>query len=159
VRLSERDTSPERRAHSVLVDPTRVKLIQHKRFQSLVEERSHESGRSNDKVREGSVSDASNSRGSRMRDPVSLTPGIMAMLDRHEPDKDKPAKLRMEHLAGQRVLPSMENELHRHLERKAKREADRLTAASEAKAIMQEQITRTEETQKTKNATIVLTFA
>ncbi len=63
--------------------------------------------------------------GSRMRDPISLTPEILAMLDRHEPDKAKHAKLTIENLAGQRVLPSTEEELQLHLERIAKREAAR----------------------------------
>ena len=46
-----------------------------------------------------------------MRDPISLTPKIQAMLDMHEPDKTKQAKLLTEHLARQRVLPSTEEEL------------------------------------------------
>ena len=54
-----------------------------------------------------------------MRDPISLTPEILAMLDKHEPDKAKQAKLLTEHLLGQRVLPSMEEELQLHLERKS----------------------------------------
>ena len=65
-----------------------------------------------------------------MRDPISLTTEILAMLDRHEPYKSKQAKLLIEHLAGQRVMPSTEEELQQHLERKAKREADRLLAAT-----------------------------
>jgi hypothetical protein len=32
-----------------------------------------------------------------MRDPISLTPEMMAMLDKHEPDKAKQAKLLAEH--------------------------------------------------------------
>jgi hypothetical protein len=62
------------------------------RFHSLAEEYSGE-GRGSDRVREGSVSYASSSRGSRMMDLVSLTPEILAMLDRPEPDKAKQAKL------------------------------------------------------------------
>ena len=73
-----------------------------------------------------------------MRDPISLTPKIQAMLDRHEPDKSKQAKLLTEHLAGQRVLPSTEEELQQHLERKAKREADHLLVAAEAEHYRQE---------------------
>ena len=61
------------------------------------------------------------------------------MMDRHEPDKTKQAKLLTEHLLGQRVLPSTEEELQQHLERKAKREADRLLAAAEAEYYRQEQ--------------------
>lgn len=91
-RQSEGDTSPERRAYSAPVDPHRIKIRTQNRFQPLQEER-NQGSHDNDRVREGSVSDASNSRGSRMRDPISLTPEILAMLDRHEPDKAKQAKL------------------------------------------------------------------
>jgi hypothetical protein len=69
-----------------------------------------------------------------MRDPISLTPEILAMLDRHEPDKAKQAKLRTEHLSGQRVLTSAEEELQLHMERRAKREVERQLAAAEAEA-------------------------
>ena len=65
-----------------------------------------------------------------MRDPISLTPEILAMLDMHEPDKAKQAKLLTKHLSGQRVMPSTEEELQLHLERKAKREAERQLAAA-----------------------------
>jgi hypothetical protein len=62
------------------------------RFQPLELQQSEEE-RGSDRVREGSLLDASSSRGSRMRDPVILTPEILAMLERHEPDKAKQAKL------------------------------------------------------------------
>jgi len=68
------------------------------------------------------------SRGSKLRDPITLTPEILAMLERHEPDKRKEAQLLTEHLAGQRVLPSAEEELQHYLERKAKRETNRILA-------------------------------
>ena len=58
------------------------------RFLPLAEEHNDE-GRGTDKVREGSTSDASNSRGSRMRDPMTLTPEMLAMMDKHELDKAK----------------------------------------------------------------------
>ena len=81
------------------------------RLQPLEEEQIEE-GRGGDKVREGLVLDASSSRGSRMRDQVTLTPEIVAMLERHEPDKAKQAKIFTEHLLGQRTtLPSTEEEL------------------------------------------------
>ena len=67
------------------------------RFQPLEEEHIEE-GRGGDRVREGSVSDASSCRGSRMRDPVTLTPEILAMLERHKSNKAKQAKLLTEHL-------------------------------------------------------------
>ncbi len=88
-------------------------------FQPLAEEYNDE-GRGSDIVREGSVSDASSSRGSRMRNPVTLTPEILAMLDMHKPDKAKQAKLLTKHLTSQRTLPSTEEELRHHLERRVK---------------------------------------
>jgi len=136
-RQSEGGTSPERISHSAPIDPNRIKIRQHNRFQPLQEERNHGS-RDNDKVKEGSVLDANNSRGSRMRDPISLTPEIMAMLDGHEPDKTKNAKLFREHLSRQRVLPSTEEELQQHLERKAKREAERQLVVAEAEGHVME---------------------
>ena len=72
-----------------------------------------------------------------MREPISLTPEILVMLNRHEPDKAKHAKLLTEHLSGQRVLPSTEEELQLHIERKAKKEAERQLAAAEAEAHIQ----------------------
>ena len=94
-----------------------------------------------------------------MRDPISLTPEILAMLDRHELDKSKQAKLLTEHLSRQRVLPNTEEELHQHLERKAKREADRLLAATEAEHYRQEQVRQAAAAQQEKNAAVVQTFA
>ena len=96
---SDGATSPERRAQSAPVDQNTIRTRpNHNRFQPLIEEHSQESGRNNDKIREGSISDASSSRGSRMRDPATLTPEILAMLDSHEPDKSKQTKLLTEHL-------------------------------------------------------------
>ena len=131
-RQSDGDTSPERRAYNALAEPDCIKNRQYNRFQPLTEEHSQKSARNSDKVREGSISDASSSRGARMRDPINIPPEILAMLDRHEPVKSKKAKLLKEHLAGERVLPSTEEELQQHLERKAKREADRLLTAAKA---------------------------
>jgi hypothetical protein len=65
-RHGEGDTSPERSAYSAPLDHTRIKLRQQNKFQPLKDERIHESGISSDKVREGSVSNANNSRGSRL---------------------------------------------------------------------------------------------
>jgi len=68
------------------VNPNLIKLRKLPNiFQPLAEDESQGSIHI-DKVREGSISDASSSRGRRMRDPISLTPEILAMLDRHEPD-------------------------------------------------------------------------
>jgi hypothetical protein len=91
------------------------------------------SARNIDRDREESVSYANISRGARIRDLISLTPEILAILDRHEPDLTKQAKLLTEPLAGQRGLPSTEEELQQHLERTANRMADHLLAATEAK--------------------------
>jgi len=94
-----------------------------------------------------------------MRDPIHLTPKILAMLDIHEPDKTKQAKLLTEHLAGQRVLPSTEEELQQHLERKARRDADRLLDATKALVNRHEQLMQAKLAQKAMNAAIVQTFA
>ncbi len=56
-------------------------------------------------------------------------------------------------------MPSTEEELQQHLERKAKRDADRLLAATEAKARRQEQARVADATQQAKNAVVVQTFA
>jgi len=96
-------------------------------FHPLREKNSQESVRDGDRIRGGSISDASSLRGGRMRDPVILTPEIMSMLDKHEPDKTKQAKLLTEHLSGHRILPSTEEELQHHLERKAKRNSTNIS--------------------------------
>jgi len=158
-RQSEEATSPERRALSAPVNPNLIKLRKHPNiFQSLAEDGSQGSAHF-DKVREGSISDASSSRGSKLRDLITLTPEILAMIDRHEPDKGKHAQLLTEHLAGQRVLPSTEEELQQHLERKAKRELNRVLAAEEATAHKQEQAWQAEAHQHAQNAGVVATFA
>jgi hypothetical protein len=59
-----------------------------------------------------------------MRYPAILIPEILAILDKHELDKAKHAKLLKEHLAGQRTLSSTVEEMQRRLERKAKRELE-----------------------------------
>ncbi len=65
----------------------------------------------------------------------------------------------MEPLAGQRVLPSTEKELQLHLERKAKREADRLLTTAEKKQHKQEHARLAAAAQQAKNAAIMQTFA
>ena len=68
----------------------------------------------------GSISGAntstSGSRGIRGKDPILLTPEILHLLDRLEPDKGKQAKRLTCHLTHQRHLPSTEHELHQQLE-------------------------------------------
>ena len=68
-------------------------------------------------------------------------------------------KLLIEHLARQRVLPSTEEKLQHHLERKAKREADHLLAATEAEAHRQQQLRQTEMAHEAMDAAIVQTFS
>jgi hypothetical protein len=94
-----------------------------------------------------------------MQDPATLTPEILAMLDKHEPDKSKQAKLLTEHLTRQRVLPSTEEEPQQHLERKAKREHERQLEAAEAEANIQEQERQAETARLAQNARVVATFA
>ena len=111
-------------------------------------------------IREGrSISDASISRGGRMWDPAILTPEILSMLDIHEPDKTKQAKLLTEHLVGQRIMSSIEKELQQHLERKAKRELDRQIAATEAEALGHYQARIAATTQQSQNIGVTATFA
>jgi hypothetical protein len=90
-RQSDGDTSPQKRAYNALADPYRIKNRQYNKFQPIAEEHIQESTGNNDKDREGSISDANSSGGARMRDPINLTPAILAMLDMHEPDKSKQA--------------------------------------------------------------------
>jgi hypothetical protein len=42
---------------------------------------------------------------------VTLTPEILAMLERHDPDKAKQAKLLAKHVTTEKTLPSKEEEL------------------------------------------------
>ena len=72
-------------------------------------------------VREGSISDASSSRGSKRREPIPLTTQIMQLLDILEPEKGRQGKLLTEHLTGHRVLPSTEEELAQISEQRAKK--------------------------------------
>ena len=94
-----------------------------------------------------------------MQDPMILTPEILTMLDKYEPDKTKHAKLLTEHLAGHRILPSKEEELQQHLERKAKRELDRQIATSEAEALRQDQAMLATATQQAQNTRVIVKFA
>ncbi len=73
-------------------------------------------------------------RGSRGRDPIPLTPEILLLLDRLEPDKGKQARLLTEHLTEQRTLPCTEQELQKLLERKAEKEIKRQHVTTKAAA-------------------------
>jgi hypothetical protein len=46
-----------------------------------------------------------------MRDPMTLTPEILDVMERHEPDKAKLAKILTKHLTCLRTLPSTEKDL------------------------------------------------
>jgi hypothetical protein len=63
-----------------------------------------------------------------------LTPEILHLLDKLEPDKGKQAKLLTEHLTGQRTLPSTEAKLQTHMERRAASELKRQQVSAEAAA-------------------------
>ena len=68
-------TSPERRAQSILIDPQMIRLRQNYNwFQPLAEHNSADINKDRCKVREGLVSDASSSKGSRNKEPIALTP-------------------------------------------------------------------------------------
>ena len=77
-------------------------------------------------ILKGGSTSASSSRGSRGREPVPLTPEILLLLDRLEPDNGKQAQLLTEHLTGQRTLPSTEQKSQKLLERKAEKEIKRI---------------------------------
>jgi len=76
-------------------------------------------------LRGGSSSAASSCKEIRGREPIPLTPDILLMLDRLEPDKGKQARLLTEHLTGQRTLPGTEQELQKLMERKAEKDIKR----------------------------------
>ena len=76
-------------------------------------------------LRGGTSSTTSSSKGSRGKEPIPLTPKILHLLDRLEPDKGKQARLLTEHLTEQRTLPCTEHELHKLMERKANKEMKR----------------------------------
>jgi hypothetical protein len=108
------------------------------RSEPLAEQGSGTNERDSEQLSFGSLSGASrthsSAKNSRGRDSIPLTPEILHLLDRLEPDKDKQARLLTEHLTGQRTLPSTEAELHTHLERRAARELKRQQVAAEAAA-------------------------
>jgi len=111
-RQSEGATSPERIAYTAPASPNLIKHRKHPNtYIPLAEGSSQESVQHNDNVREGSISDASTSRGNRLRDPISLAPKILAMMDRHEPAKGKQAQLLTKHLAGQMIMSFTKEEI------------------------------------------------
>jgi hypothetical protein len=94
-------------------------------------------GRNSERLSFSSVSRASvgsGSRGSRGRDLIPLTPEILHLLDRLEPDKGKQAKVLTQNLTGQCQLPATEQELHAQLEKRALKELRKQQAAAKAAA-------------------------
>ena len=66
------------------------------------------------------------------RDPITLTPKILHLLDRLEPDIGKQARLLTEHLTRESMLPATEEDLQQHMERKVASDIKRQHAAAEA---------------------------
>ena len=117
-------------ANSAPVAPVTWADTQHRnRFDPLAEQGSGTNERDSERLNFGSLFGASGTHSSAGnntgRDPIPLTPEILHLLDRLEPDKGKQAKLLAEHMIGQRTLPSTEAELHTHLERRAAKEHKR----------------------------------
>ena len=65
----------------------------------------------------------------------------------------------IEHLSGQRTLPSTEEELQQHMERKAKREADMLLAATKSEATMKKKKNKTKAVRKAHNVIVIASFS
>ena len=81
------------------IDPHRIRHRQiHYRFKPLAEHNNADSDKDRNRFIEGSVSDALRSKGSRKREPIPLTPEILLLLDKLEPDKGRQAKLLKKHL-------------------------------------------------------------
>jgi hypothetical protein len=109
---SDKDDSPEKGAQivpSALTKSSSTRTI--KGYQPLAEHNSTGSDKDGDKVKERYVSDASRSKGSKKREPISITPDILLLLDILALDKEKLAKRLIEHPIGQWALPSTEEEL------------------------------------------------
>ncbi len=85
------------------------------RFEPIAVQVNGSNERDNDRLSFGSLSGASETHSStknnRGREPIPLTPEILHLLDRLEPDKGKQDRLLTEHLTGQRTLPSTKAEL------------------------------------------------
>ena len=117
-------------AYNAPVAPVTGADTQHmNRFEPLASQGSGINDRDSERLSFGSLSGAlgthSSAKNSRDRDPIPLTPEILHLLVRLEPDKGKQAKLLTEHLTGQRTLPSTEAELQTHMERRATKELKR----------------------------------
>ena len=89
------------------------------RFEPLAEQGRGPNERDNERT--GASRTHFSAKNNRGRDSIPLTPKILNLLDRLEPDKGKQARLLTEHLTGQRTLPSTEAELQTHMERRVAR--------------------------------------
>jgi hypothetical protein len=65
---------------------------------------------------------------------MPLSPEMIRLLDRFEPEKGKHTRLLTENLTGQRLLPSTEQELQHHLEKRAQRDIKKQQATTEVVA-------------------------
>ncbi len=127
------------RANIALVAPVTGVETQHmNRFEPLADQGSGTNDRDSEQLSFGSMSGASGThsraKNNRGRDPIPLTPEILHLLDKLEPDKGKQARLLTEHLTGQRTLPSTKAELQTHMERRAARELKRHQVSAKAAA-------------------------
>ena len=85
------------------------------RSDTLAEQGSRSDDRDSERLNFGSLSGAysgaSSAKNSTAKEPISLTPEILNMLDKLDPDKGKQARLLTEHLKGRRIITSTEQEL------------------------------------------------
>jgi hypothetical protein len=86
------------------------------------------------------------SRGSRVWDPIPLTPKILHLLDRLQPYKGKHAKMLTAHLTRQRLLPATEQELQAQLEKRTHKEIRKQQAAANTTANRAAEIAEMEKT-------------
>jgi hypothetical protein len=113
---------------------------------------------SEDKVHEGSISDVASSRSSRPREFIPITPEILLLLDRLEPDKVKQSRLLTEHIAGHRALPATEEELQTILEKRTRRALEREQAAAETSRAAAERAQKEFE-QRQVNETVIAEYS
>jgi hypothetical protein len=76
----------------------------------------------------------SRSRGSMGRDPIPLTPEILHLIDRLEPDKGKHDRMLTNHLTRPRLLLATEHKLHAQLEKRAQKDLRKQQVVAEATA-------------------------
>ncbi len=155
---SDGDTSPERKAQSAPAPVIPGKKQTANRFAPLAD-LSDRDEHSEDKIHEGSVSDAASSRSSRPRDFIPITPEILLLLDRLEPDKVKQSRLLTEHINGHRALPTTEEELQQLLEKRTRRALERERALTDAKRIAAEKALAEAEELRKVNELVISDYA